>query len=253
MNNAIVIGGKGMVGNATRHVFGIDKFIDVGESTSSYKEAGSLKYVFLCLPTPTLDNGESDTSLIKEAISAVLNHQNGQPIFIIRSTVLPGTTQSLIDHFGISSIVHNPEFLSEATWKNDVEHPDVVVIGGENSTYIDDVEALYKGRFKGLNIVKTNTVTSETIKYAVNTYYATKVVFANQIYDYAQRVGANYETIKKTMYSRKWIGKNHLDVWHNDKRGAGGKCLKKDLQAFAQQSQLPLMKLVNTLNINYLG
>lgn len=242
-----------MVGNATRHVFGIEKFIDIEESTSSYKEAGSLKYVFICLPTPTLPNGESDTTLIKEAISAVLSHQVGQPIFIIRSTVLPGTCKYLCDHFGITSIVHNPEFLSEVTWKKDVEHPDIVVIGGENNVYMDDVEALYKGRFKGLNIIKTNTVTSETIKYAVNTFYATKVVFANQIYDYSQRVGANYETIKKTMYARKWIGKNHLDIFRDAQRGAGGKCLKKDLQAFARQSQLPLLKVVNDLNTNYLG
>lgn len=251
MNNAICIG-NGMVGNATRHVFGIDKFIDMKESTSSYKEAGSMKYVFLCLPTPTV-NGQCDTSLLEQAIQAVLAHQNGQPIFIIRSTVLPGTTRHLIEKFGIHSIVHNPEFLSEKTWKNDVEHPDIVVIGGEHSAYIEDVEALYRGRFKGVDVVKTDSVTAEMIKYSINCFYATKVVFANQIYDHCQKIGANYETIKRTMYKRKWIGKNHLTVWNGEKRGAGGKCLQKDLEAFANYSQLPLFKTADQLNRQYVG
>lgn len=253
MKNAVVIGGLGMVGNATRHVFGIDRFIDIKESTSSYKEAGSMKYVFLCLPTPTV-SGQCDTTLLEEAISAVLSHQEGQPIFIIRSTVLPGTTRHLINKFGISSIVHNPEFLSEKTWKDDVEHPDIVIVGGEEPQYIEAVEALYKGRFKGVKVTKTDTVTSEMIKYSVNCFYATKVVFANQIYDHCQKIGANYETIKASMYSRKWIGKNHLRIWdEEEKRGAGGKCLQKDLEAFANYSQLPLFKTADTLNRIYTG
>lgn len=252
MTNAVVIGGLGMVGNATRHVFGIEKFIDVRESNSSYKEAGSMKYVFLCLPTPTV-NGICQTDAIKEAIQGVLSHSIGQQIFIIRSTVTPGTCKALMEKFGITSIVHNPEFLSEKTWQQDVEHPDIVVIGGENAAYIEDVAAVYKGRFKGLNIIETDTVTSELIKYANNSFYALKVVFANQIFDHAQKIGANYETLKKALYARKWVGKNHLDVWHNEKRGAGGKCLEKDLEHFAEYSQLSLLKEASRLNKIYLS
>lgn len=252
MKNAVVIGGLGMVGKATAHAFGIEKFIDLKESNSSYKEAGSLRYIFLCLPTPTV-KGQCDTDSIKEAIKAILDHSTTQQVFIIRSTVIPGTTRSLCEHFGISSIVHNPEFLSEDTWKSDVEHPDIAIIGGENTSYIEDVEAVYKGRYKGLNIIKTDSVTSEMIKYSINCFYATKVVFANQLFDQAQRVGANYETIKKAMYGRKWIGKNHLNVWNKEARGAGGKCLEKDLEAFAEYSQLSLFKQANKLNKLYLG
>lgn len=251
MDNAVVIA-NGMVGQATRHAFGIEKYIDPKGSTSSYKEAGSLKYVFLCLPTPTV-NGKCDTHLLKEAISAVLDHKNGQPIFIIRSTVIPGTTKALQASLGIDSIVHNPEFLSEDTWKEDVEHPDMVVIGADHPVYLEDVVALYRGRYKGLDIFKTDSMTSETLKHAINAFYATKVVFANQIYDCCQRNGANYEQIKEMMYQRKWIGKNHLDVYHKNKRGAGGKCLPKDLEAFAKYSNLELLNVANKLNALYLG
>lgn len=252
MKNALVIGGLGMVGKATAHAFGIEKYIDLKESNSSYKEAGSLRYIFLCLPTPTI-NGICQTDAIKDAIKAVLDQSITQQVFIIRSTVTPGTTKALCEHFGITNIVHNPEFLSEDTWQEDVEHPDLAVIGGENTAYIDDVEAVYKGRYKGLNIIKTDSVTSEMIKYSINCFYATKVVFANQIFDIAQKNGANYETIKKAMYGRKWIGKNHLNVWHKGQRGAGGKCLEKDLEHFAEYSQLSLIKQANKLNKFYLG
>lgn len=251
MQNAVIIG-HGMVGKSTAHAFGIDKYIDLSGSTSSYKEAGGLRYIFLCLPTPTV-NGRCDTDSTKEAIAAVLNHSTAQNVFIIRSTVVPGTTRALQEHFGIKSIVHNPEFLSEDTWQQDAEHPDMAVIGGEQDNYLEDVEAVYKGRYKGLNIIKTDSLTSEMIKYAINGFYATKVVYANQVFDQAQKIGANYETIKKAMYSRKWIGKNHLTVWHKDKRGAGGKCLQKDLEAFAEWSQLSLVKKANDLNKLYLG
>ncbi len=251
MDNAVCIG-NGMVGQATRHAFGIEKYIDLKGSTSSYKDAGSAKYVFLCLPTPTV-SGECDSSLLKEAISAVLDHKNGQPIFIIRSTVIPGTTKALQEHFQIDSIVHNPEFLSEDTWQADVEHPDMVVIGADHPVYLEDVVALYKGRYKGLDIFKTDSTTAETIKYAINAFYATKVVFANQIYDCCQRNGANYQQVKDAMYQRKWIGKNHLDVFHKNKRGAGGKCLPKDLEAFSTYSNLELLKITHKLNTMYLG
>lgn len=251
MENAVVIG-NGMVGKATAHAFGIEKHIDPKGSTSSYKEAGSLRYIFLCLPTPTV-NGQCDTSLLKEAIQAVLDHSTMQNVFIIRSTVTPGTTKALCKMFRIDSIVHNPEFLSEDTWEKDVEFPDIIVLGCDHPVYLEDVEGVYKGRYKGANLFKTDSLTSEMTKYAINCLYATKVVFANQLYDTCQLNGANYERIKEIMYERKWIGKNHLEVFHKGKRGAGGKCLPKDLSAFAEYSQSRLLKEVKILNDVYLG
>lgn len=251
MNDAVIIG-HGMVGKSVAHAFAIDKWIDPKGSTSSYKEAGASRYIFLCLPTPTKD-GLCDTSLTREAINAVLDHSTKQNIFIIRSTVVPGTTRALIEHFGTKAIVHNPEFLSEDTWQKDVEHPDIVVLGGENNVFLDDVEAVYRGRFKGLDVIKTDSLTSEMIKYSINGFYGLKVVYANQVFDHAQKIGANYETIKRAMYKRKWIGGNHLDIFHKGGRGAGGKCLQKDLEAFTEWSQLSILKEANKVNKSLLS
>ena len=158
-----------------------------------------------------------------------------------------------MSQLSIHSVISNPEFLSEDTAEDDARHPDIVVVGGEQKNYIDDVVGIYQGSIKTAKIFTTDTITAEMSKYVINTFYATKTIFANQMFDLAQHVGANYETIKDIMYNRKWIGKNHLDIWHKGGRGAGGKCLKKDLDAFENYSKLKLLETVRKLNDEYLS
>jgi len=190
MKNSIVIG-KGMVGKATMHEFGITKYISKSSRNVEDEDLGKFKYYFLCLPTPTI-KGEQDDSLIREWIVKIAK-VNDNAVFIIRSTVLPRFCQSAE---GLVKLVHVPEFLTEKTWKEDSEWPDIVVIGADDEKLRTEVAGIFKARHKGATFFLVDTVTSELIKYAINTFYALKVVFANQIYDYAQQIGANYETIK---------------------------------------------------------
>jgi len=255
MENCVVIG-RGMVGQATMHTFGIKDYFDLRGSTLSLKDiAKNKRYVFISIPTPTVNGEQKGIEEMEALIKQIMDLGGGQKVFIIRSTVLPGTCKRLIQNCKNNAIIHNPEFLTEATWKDDAEHPDVIVIGGERTNYIEDVESLYKARFRGsVDIIKTDTMTSETIKYAVNCLYATKVVFANQLYDWCEKFQVNYETIKEVMYKRKWIGKNHLRIFDKDnRRGAGGKCLGKDCDAFATRSGIEFLRVVNKLNKIYAG
>ena len=255
MDNAVLIG-KGMVGQATMHTFGIKDYFDLKGSTLTLKDiAKNKRYVFIATPTPTKEGEQQGIEEMEALINQILDYGGGQKVFIIRSTVLPGTCKRLIQNCHTNAIIHNPEFLTEATWKEDSEHPDIIVIGGEQANYIEDVEAIYKARFRGsVDIFKTDTMTSETVKYAINTLYTTKVVFANQLYDWCQQFNVNYETIKDVMYHRKWIGKNHLRIFDDTgNRGAGGKCLGKDTDAFATRSGIEFIRLVNKLNKIYLG
>jgi UDPglucose 6-dehydrogenase len=245
MNSAIVLGGSGMVGNATMYSLGIKDQYSRGSSTVDINHILDFKYVFICLPTPTVD-GKQDLSLI-EYYLRLFSERSKSNIFIIRSTVLPGTCKRLSDKYGLT-IVHVPEFLTEATWKEDSEWPDIVVIGSDDNYVGEQVAGVFKARFKGATFVCTDTVTSELIKYSINTFYALKVVFANQIFDYAKLVGANYNTVKESMYARKFMSKNHFDVHHQGGKGAGGKCLEKDLEAFATESKLELFELANKIN-----
>lgn len=253
MENAVIIG-YGMVGKATAHTFGIKDYFDLKESNITLKEIAQRKrYVFISIPTPTDKMEQKGIEEIEALIKQILELGGGQKVFIVRSTVLPGTCKRLIENCGTHAIIHNPEFLTEATWKEDSEHPDMIVLGGEQANYLEDVEAVYKARFRGsVDIFKTDTLTSEMIKYSINCFYAMKVVYANLIYDYCQKIGANYETIKEAMYKRKWIGNNHLRIFDsNGNRGAGGKCLAKDLDAFANRTQIELLKFVNSYNKQY--
>lgn len=248
MNNAIVIA-NGFVGKATAHALGIKDHFSRSSSTVTKEQIANFKYIFVCLPTPTLD-GICDSTLILEYVKYISSFGKDN-IFIIRSTVTPGTCD-LIEHSYKVKVVHVPEFLTEDTWKDDTNRPDLVVIGGNDLTARSEVEAIFRSRYASSEFILADTWTTETIKYAINTFYALKVVFANQLYDYCQSNMLNYQTIMKAMYSRKWIGKNHLDVHHKGYRGAGGKCLEKDLEAFASHSRLDLLKVANKLNKEYL-
>lgn len=255
MNNAVIVG-LGMVGNATAHALGIKKYIDIQEKDApemelvDYKQAAECRYVFICLPTPT-HNGRYKTDDILSVIDAI-KQQGKQNVFIIRSTVYPGFARHAMRQLNTNSVVSNPEFLTEDTWKRDAEKPDVIVVGADQPNYLKDVVGIYQARHRGVDLIQTDTVTAEMAKLTVNGLYSTKVVFANQMYDYAKAAGANYETIKNLLYKRKWIGKNHLEVWHKDGRGAGGSCLPKDLEALSTYSGRPLFREVLRLNSKYL-
>lgn len=245
MQNAIVLGGTGMTGNATMHSLGIKDQYSRGSSNVDINHILDFKYIFVCLPTPTVD-GKQDLTFIEHYFRLFSERAKNQ-IFIIRSTILPGTCKRLSEQYGLK-IAHNPEFLSEDTWKKDSEWPDIVVIGADDNNIRDEVAGIFRGRYKGAEFVITDSVTAEMIKYAINCFYATKVVYANEVYNFAEKIGANYRTIQKAMYSRAWIGKNHLEVWNKEGRGAGGKCLKKDLEAFTQASGSALLKVANDIN-----
>jgi UDPglucose 6-dehydrogenase len=191
--------------------------------------------VFICLPTPTV-NGQCDISVIRDTCKEILSY-GGTPTFIIRSTVIPGTNQELRKYLNYDKIVSNPEFLTELTWEWDASNPRLIVLGCDSPEPMDMVKALYEGRYRGIQTYLTDSITAETIKYALNTFFTTKVVFANEFYDICQRIGANYETVKSVLEFHPWGSKNHFKVWHQGGRGAGGKCLPKDAEAFAYLSQ----------------
>lgn len=247
MNNAVVIG-WGTVGKSTALAFGIRKYYSRSEANVTLEEASQNKYIFLCLPTPTV-NGECKTDDIYDIIK-ILNQypDTNKRVFINRSTVSVGFGQYIQKSLGIDNYVSNPEFLSEDTWEKDAERPQLVIIGADNLGYGNLVKDLYQSRYKYMEPVLTTTTTAELIKYTVNTFFATKVVFANQIYDYAQKVGANYITIKGVLERHPWGSKNHFDVFSKGGRGAGGKCLPKDLEAFERQSKSLLLQTVRIIN-----
>lgn len=252
MDNAAIVG-FGMVGNATSTLFGIKKHFDIDatKSNTNLQEVSKCRFVFMCLPTPVKEQGDYDVSAIIQMIKEIENYGGGS-IYIIRSTVFPGFALSLQKELGINRIISNPEFLSESTWEKDVKYPPFVLLGGLQGVFLEDVKALYQARIKSAPIIVTDNTTAEMAKLAINGYFATKVIFANQIYDSCQKFGVNYETVKQVLEKHPFGPKNHFTIWYKGKRGVNGKCLPKDSRALAYYTQLDLIKEIVALNEQYI-
>ena len=232
MNNNAAIIGYGIVGQATANALGIKYHYDKLYSRSNIikAEIQDIKYLFICAPTPTID----DICDITEVENIIREFGNNH-IYIIRSTVTPGTADKMMIKYSCE-IVSNPEFLTMSTATEDAINPDIVVLGGNKSSEIAVRKLFYRG-FKDSMFIETDNKTAEMIKYAINTFFATKTLFANYLYKICKDKNIDYDIIKEAMYMRKWIGKNHLNVPYEGKFGVGGNCLPKDLISFASYSQ----------------
>ncbi len=235
MKYKIGICGVGMVGGAVREYFnstGVETLLyDPHKNLGSREEVNKADVVFICVPTPYLENKGFDLSYVEEACS----YLNGEgKILIIKSTVLPGTTEKLQEKFSHHKFLFNPEFLSEATAIEDMKNPDRQIIGyTEKSKDIaqDILDILPDASHKKI----MPATEAEMVKYFNNTFNAVKVIFANQMYDICQKMGINYENVMEISAKSKFIGtEDHLNVWHNEFRGYGGKCLIKDIRALIQ-------------------
>lgn len=247
MDEACVVGGLGVVGGATAKVFGIKKIFDLKGSTITLEQAAKCKFVFICLPTPVDNEGNYVTSDI-EAIIKQLEGYGGAGIYILRSTVWPGFAGHLMDSLGINRIISNPEFLTQATAEKDSKNPPFILLGGAVPTFLQEVKGLYEGRIKGALVILTDNTTAELAKLALNGFFSTKVIYANQIYDVARASGANYEIIRKVFDSHPFGFRNHSEVIFRGKRGIHGGCLPKDLRALGRYTSSPLVQKVLELN-----
>ena len=251
MEDAFVIGGMGIVGQATRKTFDIPYYFDLKESNITLKEGAKKLFCFICLPTPTDSRGQQKgIDEMREYIQQIKEY-GGRNIFVIRSTIIPGTCKALAEQFGVM-VASNPEFLSEDTWEKDALKPRIIVIGADDIPTRNALVGLWKP-VKCRNRVVTDTITAETLKYAFNSFFMTKIVWANQLYDICQTNGANYKVIREALYHHPWGTKHHLKAIHKGGRGARGKCLRKDVQAFTKYSNLDLLKEVQKLNDKYLA
>ena len=193
--------------------------------------------IFVTLPTPrNPKDGSCDTSILESAIPKI----KGEKIIVIRSTVLPGTTERLQRQYLQHKFLFNPEFLTESRAWNDMVRPDRQIVGFTEKS-LDAAHAvlslLPKAPFMspwGMGTYQPTRITAteaEFIKYAGNVHFARKVTFANALAKLAAHAGANYENIRKGMAADHRIGDSHLDVMHGGYRGFGGYCFPKDISA----------------------
>lgn len=204
--------GNGFVGEAISFAFSPISQLYIYDknplkSLSDLNSVHSCKFVFVCVPTPMYKDGSQDLSYVEN----VFENASDEPIYILKSTVLPGTTDELSKKFSKIKIIFSPEFLTERTAKLDMLTQSRIILGGKyNLTEI--VKNLFCERFKNKNIIQTDAKTAELTKYMNNTFFATKVSIMNEFKLLCQKVGANWEDALRGFTSDGRIGDSHLNV-----------------------------------------
>lgn len=204
--------------------------------TTEYAEGvTSAEFLFMCLPTPPSPNGAADTSILRSALTTLAPLlRPPYPVVVVKSTAPVGTCaslQRLLEKLDSTlsevPIVSNPEFLREGSAIADFLNPDRVVLRAEIPAAAGAVRALYDPL--DAPVLTTDSATSEMIKYASNSFLATKISFVNEVADICERVGADVSVVADGMGLDRRIGKSFL----RPGVGYGGSCFPKDTQALA--------------------
>jgi UDPglucose 6-dehydrogenase len=234
--------GNGFVGESQAFAFApvadVKIFdIDPTRATHTLEETLQQDYVFVCLPTPMKADGSQDLSLIEnffDGIQTLITMK--KPIFILKSTVLPGTTAKLKAKH-LNKIIFCPEFLTEKTAKLDMLTQARIVIGGDHLE-AQMVKWLFTERFGDKHFVITDSTSAEIIKYMANNFLTVKTAFMNEYYDLAKELGADWAKVVEGFASDPRIGNSHTSVpGHDGKRGFGGTCFPKDINAIIDFSK----------------
>src|SRR5207247_635906 len=212
-------------------------------ATSDISQAASTHSIFLTAGTPSRNDGSIDLSYIERAteeLGRALRQKQSYSLVIIKSTVIPGTTNKTVKPILTKSssktigtdlgLCSNPEFLKEGTAIVDALHPDKIVIGSDDKKSASKLKQLYT-RFYGKHlppIILTSPETAELVKYASNAFLATKVSFINTIANIAQAIpGVDVNHVAEAIGRDPRIGPLFLKAGP----GYGGSCFHKDLQA----------------------
>ena len=243
MKQTLGIIGQGFVGSAVREgmknhfeILAYDKdpnkFSNV-ESIFHIVEGSDL--TFLCVPTPMRKNGSCDLSIVRAAldeIDAVAKALCVEGfIVVIKSTIPPGTTEQLNHDYPNLDIVFNPEFLTEANAVDDYKNQNRIIVGGDRPGSTK-VKAVFAKAFPKVPIIKTSATIAEMIKYVTNTFLATKVSFANEMYQICQALNIDYDKVIEYARYDDRLGSSHWAVPGPDGDfGFGGHCFPKDIAA----------------------
>jgi UDPglucose 6-dehydrogenase len=255
-NTTIGVIGLGVVGDAVRQYFQ-----DLGNPVCTFdppkrlgspSEINESELIFICVPTPYQPFTGFDDSALEEAVSLL----EGSKVIVIKSTVLPGTTEAYQFRYSQHCFLSNPEFLRQASARDDFLRPDRQIIGyTAQSRHLTDavLAMLPKAPYTRAMVARE----AELAKHATNAFLALKVTFANELFDLASALDVDYEMVREALAGDPRIGPSHLDVLDGGYRGYSGQCLPKDTKALLQLSErlgvpLRLLRTADRVNASLL-
>ena len=214
--------------------------------TDKLSSINDCDFIFITVGTPQKKNGEIDLSFIKtvaKSVGKIISKNKKKTIILIKSTVIPGTMKDVIlpileknskkkagKDFGLIS---NPEFLQESKAIQDTIKPHAIVLGGYKTKFMNSAKKFFSRFNPNTPIIITNHQTAEMIKYANNSFLATKISFINQLASICQQIpDTNIDDIAHTIGLDPRIGSLFLEAGP----GYGGSCLPKDMKAIINLS-----------------
>lgn len=240
MNVAIV--GYGFVGKAVENaikdvkdIFIIDPKLKNDINVLKDKK---IDFIFLCLPTPMREDGGQDIKIILNVLEAIENlHLKSQ--IVLKSTVLPSNINIIQERN--SEIIYNPEFLREKRANEDFINASLILFGGKKEN-CEKLSKFYTGNTRCLQTDHTfvDIISASIIKYSINSFLATKVIFFNELYQIFTNSGSkdSWEKIISSISKDLRIGNTHMNVpGHDGRRGFGGACFPKDINALYKYSK----------------
>ena len=243
MNIGII--GQGFVGNAVyqkfKNYYNVLTYDLKAEICNSDLDEimNKCKIIFVCLPTPMKANGECYTGIVEAElrdINEICKFQTSESdkvekTIIIKSTIPPGTTEKWNSKFHHLKIAFNPEFLTEANAVSDYENQNRIILGGPRYA-TTELKPVFAKVFPKASIIKTNSTYAEMVKYITNSFLATKVSFANEMYQICKGLGIDYDKVIEYAQYDDRLGKSHWAVPGPDGDfGYGGHCFPKDVKA----------------------
>ena len=253
----IAIIGSGYVGLATKALLGKDAGHEISmyDKPVPYKALAGCKAVFICVPTPTRrgakcrgTRGQCDTRIVDNVIKNARQFCNAW--IVIRSTVELGYTKSANKKYG--RVVFQPEFFREASFLEDVKLRKWEVVGSDNrGREAADFKLLLEGLYRKKQVYFVNSGEAELMKYAVNSYLGTKVIWANEMKGVCDKWSLKWDNVRKLITLDARIEDDHLQV--TNEGGFGGKCLPKDIKALIfsgilKNADMSLLKAVDRKN-----
>lgn len=195
--------------------------------------------VFIAVGTPPREDGSSDLRYVRDVANAIADQLSSYKAIITKSTVPVGTGRMIEEIVGSGacrsfSVVSNPEFLREGSAIEDFMRPDRLVIGSRDQRATDIMLEIYSPlRARGVPIVVTDVETAEMIKYASNSFLATRISFINEVAELCERTGADVQVVAHGMGLDRRIGPLFL----RPGPGFGGSCFPKDTRAMASMAR----------------
>ena len=248
-----ICGSEGFVGGAVKSGFIQNNELFLADprigTSASDLVAHKPEVVFICVPTPMGEDGAIDASIVASTLKALSPLTDS--LLVLKSTVVP----AIVDFFAkeYPNFIYNPEFLTEKNAVWDFQNPFMNVFGGskENCQRLSEIYDLHSNCKPAATYFMTATEAS-FVKYGINSFLATKVVFWNQ---FEQMVSdsklGSYDIIKQAIGEDARVGDSHMNVpGHDGRRGTSGPCFGKDVPALIYASNKSLSVLREVWNAN---